>query len=292
MVNNSIEKVKKYISQDIKTNINTFKIENRICKDNLVATVEWKSDKWEFKKNNILPDERIKNFESVNIESKENDRIVIILESPHKDEYSNEIVAPAMGKTGQNIEKYLLKILNKKIKKPKENGKKYDVILMNAIQYQTSFGIDTEYFRDRVWLTLWNKEGGREEFIEKLKGYKPDIIFNFCTNGSHQKDLIYILCNRSNSKMTLKYIQSLNLGIKKGQNNYDLYKGNEVVCKVSKKGNANVYLLNEFVQSAIEDVKLSNKKIETFKGPHPSSWISKRSKKYKNDFIDKIKDVK
>ena len=92
--------------------------------------------------------------------------------------------------------------------------------------------------------------------------------------------------------MTLKYIQSLNLGIKKGQNNYDLYKGNEVVCKVSKKGNANVYLLNEFVQSAIEDVKLSNKKIETFKGPHPSSWISKRSKKHKNDFIDKIKDVK
>lgn len=231
-------------------------------------------------------------FYSVNIGSKENDRIVIILESPHKDEYSKGIAAPAMGKTGQNIEKYLLKILNKKIKKPKENGKKYDVILMNAIQYQTSFGIDTEYFRDRVWLTLWNKEGGREEFIEKLKGYKPDIIFNFCTNGSHQKDLIYILCNRSNSKMTLKYIQSLNLGIKKGQNNCDLYKENKVVCKVSKKGSTNVYLLNEFVQSAIEDVKLSNNKIKTFKGPHPSSWISKSSKKYKKDFIDKIQYVK
>ena len=288
----SIDNVKEDIQNEISNRIHEFSIKSEKCEDNLVATVEYINDEWKFKQNNILSNDRIVNKSNICITDKVNDRIVIILESPHKDEYSKQIIAPAMGTTGENINKYLLDILNKKIGNPQGDKKEYDVILMNAIQYQTSLGIDTEYFRDRVWLTLWNKGVARDEFIEKLKGYKPDIIFNFCTNGSHEKDLIYILCNRSNSKMTLKYIQSLNLGIKKGQNNCDLYKENKVVCKVSKKGSTNVYLLNEFVQSAIEDVKLSNNKIKTFKGPHPSSWISKRSKKYKKDFIDKNQYVK
>ena len=291
MEKNFIKECKENIEKAINTNIQAFKIEDRICKDNLVATVKYKNNKWEFEKSNILPDERISNFNSVDVGVKENKRIIIILESPHKDEYSMGRVAPAMGKTGKNIKEYLLEILDKKIGNPKDNEKKYDVILMNAIQYQTSLGIDTEYFRDRVWLTLWNKEGLRKEFIERLKKYNADIIFNFCTNGSHKKDLIYILDKKKNSSnITFQYIDSLNLNIKRKKDN-NLYIDEKVVCKVTKKDSPNEYLLKEFVQTAIEENNILNSNIKIFKGPHPSSWISNDSEDYEESFIDKIKFI-
>lgn len=299
MEKNFIKECKENIEKAINTNIKAFKIEDRICKDNLVATVKYENKKWKFEEENILPNERISNFNSVDVGVKKNKRIIIILESPHKDEYSKGIIAPAMGKTGKNIKDYLLKILDKKIENPKDNEKKYDVILMNAIQYQTSLGIDTEYFRDRVWLTLWNKGDLRKEFIKRLEGYDADIIFNFCTNGSHEKDLIYILDKKTNSSMTFQYIDSLNLNIKRKEDN-NLYIDKEVICKVQSEGNSNVYLLKEFVQTTIEESNLLSSNIKIFKGPHPSSWISKDSKKdeksstdkNKESFIDKIEFIK
>ena len=287
----SIDNVKEDIRNEILNRIHAFSIESKKCEDNLVATVEYINDEWKFKQNNILPNDRIAE-PNILIKNKVNDRIVIILESPHKDEYSKQITAPAMGTTGENINKYLLDILNKKIGNPQIDKKEYDVILMNAIQYQTSLGIDTEYFRDRVWLTLWNKGDLRKEFIKRLEGYNADIVFNFCTNGSHKKDLIYILDKKRNSSnMTFQYIDSLNLNIKKKKDN-NLYIDEKVVCKVTKKDNTNVYLLKEFVQTAIEESNLSSSNVKIFKGPHPSSWISKDSEEYEESFIDKIEFIK
>ena len=287
----SIDNVKEDIQNEILNRINEFSIKSEKCEDNLVATVEYINDEWKFKQNNILPNDRIAE-PNILIKNKVNDRIVIILESPHKDEYSKKITAPAMGTTGENINKYLLDILNKKIGNPQIDKKEYDVILMNAIQYQTSLGIDTEYFRDRVWLTLWNKGDLRKEFIKRLEGYNADIVFNFCTNGSHKKDLIYILDKKRNSSnMTFQYIDSLNLNIKKKKDN-NLYIDEKVVCKVTKKDNTNVYLLKEFVQTAIEESNLSSSNVKIFKGPHPSSWISKDSEEYEESFIDKIEFIK
>ena len=280
----SIENVKEDIQEEILNRIHAFSIESKKCEDNLVAKVEYINNEWKFKENNILPNDRIAE-PNILIKNKVNDRIVIILESPHKDEYSKQITAPAMGTTGENINKYLLDILNKKIGNPQGDKKEYDVILMNAIQYQTSLGIDTEYFRDRVWLTLWNKGVARDEFIRKLEDYKPDIIFNFCTNGSHKKDLIYILDKKKNSNMTYQYIDSLNLNIERKEDN-NLYIGEKVVYKVTPKDSTNVYLLKGFVQTAIEESNLSSGNVIIFKGPHPSSWISKDSEEYEESFID------
>ncbi len=286
----SIENVKEDIQEEILNRIHAFSIESKKCEDNLVAKVEYINNEWKFKENNILPNDRIAE-PNILIKNKVNDRIVIILESPHKDEYSKQITAPAMGTTGENINKYLLDILNKKIGNPQGDKKEYDVILMNAIQYQTSLGIDTEYFRDRVWLTLWNKGVARDEFIRKLEDYKPDIIFNFCTNGSHKKDLIYILDKKKNSNMTYQYIDSLNLNIERKEDN-NLYIGEKVVYKVTPKDSTNVYLLKGFVQTAIEESNLSSGNVKIFKGPHPSSWISKDSEEYEESFIDKIEFIK
>ena len=287
----SIDNVKEDIQKEILNRIHEFSIKSEKCEDNLVATVEYINDEWKFKQNNILSNDRIVNKSNICITDKVNDRIVIILESPHKDEYSKQIIAPAMGTTGENINKYLLDILNKKIGNPQGDKKEYDVILMNAIQYQTSLGIDTEYFRDRVWLTLWNKGVARDEFIRKLEDYKPDIIFNFCTNGSHKKDLIYILDKKKNSNMTYQYIDSLNLNIERKEDN-NLYIGEKVVYKVTPKDSTNVYLLKGFVQTAIEESNLSSSNVKIFKGPHPSSWISKDSEEYEESFIDKIEFIK
>lgn len=286
----SIENVKEDIQEEILNRIHAFSIESKKCEDNLVAKVEYINNEWKFKENNILPNDRIAE-PNILIKNKVNDRIVIILESPHKDEYSKQITAPAMGTTGENINKYLLDILNKKIGNPQGDKKEYDVILMNAIQYQTSLGIDTEYFRDRVWLTLWNKGVARDEFIRKLEDYKPDIIFNFCTNGSHKKDLIYILDKKKNSNMTYQYIDSLNLNIERKEDN-NLYIGEKVVYKVTPKDSTNVYLLKGFVQTAIEESNLSSGNVKIFKGSHPSSWISKDSEEYEESFIDKIEFIK
>ena len=286
----SIENVKEDIQEEILNRIHAFSIESKKCEDNLVAKVEYINNEWKFKENNILPNDRIAE-PNILIKNKVNDRIVIILESPHKDEYSKQITAPAMGTTGENINKYLLDILNKKIGNPQGDKKEYDVILMNAIQYQTSLGIDTEYFRDRVWLTLWNKGVARDEFIRKLEDYKPDIIFNFCTNGRHKKDLIYILDKKKNSNMTYQYIDSLNLNIERKEDN-NLYIGEKVVYKVTPKDSTNVYLLKGFVQTAIEESNLSSGNVKIFKGPHPSSWISKDSEEYEESFIDKIEFIK
>ena len=125
----SIDNVKEDIQNEILNRINEFSIKSEKCEDNLVATVEYINDEWKFKQNNILSNDRIVNKSNICITDKVNDRIVIILESPHKDEYSKQIIAPAMGTTGENINKYLLDILNKKIGNPQGDKKEYDVIL-------------------------------------------------------------------------------------------------------------------------------------------------------------------
>ena len=120
----SIENVKEDIQEEILNRIHAFSIESKKCEDNLVAKVEYINNEWKFKENNILPNDRIAE-PNILIKNKVNDRIVIILESPHKDEYSKQITAPAMGTTGENINKYLLDILNKKIGNPQGDKKEY-----------------------------------------------------------------------------------------------------------------------------------------------------------------------
>ena len=53
-----------------------------------------------------------------------------------------------------------------------------------------------------------------------------------------------------------------------------------------------MYLLKGFVQTAIEESNLSSGNVKIFKGPHPSSWISKDSEEYEESFIDKIEFIK
>lgn len=103
--------------------------------------------------------------------------IIMVLESPHVDEFIGDL-GPAKGFTGEMIRMHLRTAL------PIENLSAYGLIVMNAIQYQCSLGVNTDLYRDRVFRSAW-AAGGRESLgdrVEQLYRY-DDIIMNCCTKG-------------------------------------------------------------------------------------------------------------
>lgn len=104
-----------------------------------------------------------------------------------KAEYSSELISPALGLTGNNLQDYFSDVL-KEIEIPNDD---YRIILMNSIQYQCSLGERPDFYRDNMWLKLWFNENLKEDFMWRLSSYHPDIVINMCTLGDHksQKDL-------------------------------------------------------------------------------------------------------
>lgn len=139
-------------------------------------------------------EERIDNHKKLKIPSCIEKSIVIVLESPHKEEYAEndslDIPTPAIGKTGTNLQNNTANLItevsnhNKNIK----NGS-YRIILMNSIQYQCSLGYSTENNRDIVFKNLWDLPNIKEDFKRRLKSYKPKFIFNLCTKGKAKPKL-------------------------------------------------------------------------------------------------------
>ncbi|KPD17361.1 hypothetical protein ADM96_19560 [Burkholderia sp. ST111] len=71
-------------------------------------------------------------------------------------------------------------------------GEDLDLVLINAIQYQTSLGHPTHRFRDEVFHLAWTSDRiGRANFqsrIEPLwRAQSRDVIVNCCTGGERSK---------------------------------------------------------------------------------------------------------
>lgn len=125
--------------------------------------------------------------------------IVLLLESPHKDEYRRSDVsrpiAPASGTTGDNIDRCLATALSR-INEQELIAPGCHVIIANPIQFQTSLhaihGRSTRdrkwgELRDHVWKALWN-EGDQENYIRRcfrtrLSTYRPSVVINACTGN-------------------------------------------------------------------------------------------------------------
>lgn len=128
-------------------------------------------------------------------------KIVIILESPHIDEYTklpcnsiinncvNKPITPANGKTGIEIEKNLSLLLTKLNSLQALNQKKYEICIVNPVPFQTSLGSFTgkmnEKLKTEIWKHLWNQSKAQTEFEELLEKI-PDnsIVINSCTGNS------------------------------------------------------------------------------------------------------------
>ena len=131
--------------------------------------------------------ERFKNIlNSPNVKSP---FIILILESPHKNEFKGKI-GPAKGNTGINIREHIWENFRSRLVK----FQNYHLILMNAIPFQCSFGVKTDSFRDAVFATAWeNDEIGKSFFGNRLGallgalGGKTVVIVNACTAGKSRK---------------------------------------------------------------------------------------------------------
>lgn len=104
--------------------------------------------------------------------------IVMVLESPHVDEFIGT-PGPAKGFTGDMIRNHLPEALGNL----SLDG--FGLILINAIQHQCSLGADTSLYRDLIFRAVW-AGGGREDFCSRLQSIvRPgDLLMNCCTKGN------------------------------------------------------------------------------------------------------------
>ncbi|MDN4492706.1 hypothetical protein [Ureibacillus aquaedulcis] len=154
-----------------------------------VLTIESPNEKSDFLINSDFDDDILDN-------NYKNKTIAIILESPHIDEYeqSKDKLVPigaAQGQTGKkiekSIEKLMLSLANYQVI---EQNHKYRVILMNAVNFQTSLHFIHEkpmnnYYRelrDKIWLKMWSEiPQTKMDFIKQLNSLKKDsILINAC----------------------------------------------------------------------------------------------------------------
>jgi hypothetical protein len=129
-----------------------------------------------------------------NIKSRPN-CVILILESPHKAELNLDPPQPAKGTTGRNIGDYLCEIDALK------QYADYGLVLMNAIQYQCSLGLDPKCVRDKIFVECW-KKGGAKDFERRLREtYKPgDVLLNCCTKGTDKRGKLVTNVIRNISK--------------------------------------------------------------------------------------------
>jgi hypothetical protein len=122
--------------------------------------------------------------------------VVLILESPHVDEFPKDDrePGPALGRTGDWIGRYLKEILLASHLKDRAMGCQ-GILLVNAIQFQCSLGEARGdgggITRNLVFTATW-EQGGRAGFIARLKKaliHEGDLLINACTAGRRKAPL-------------------------------------------------------------------------------------------------------
>ena len=123
--------------------------------------------------------------------------LVIVLESPHREEYGDSLgkpIAPARGSTGARIHTFLGDVVNSctEVRRRLRERAPVRVILSNPIPFQTSAyaihggSLDVSHkLRNFIWHGLWSDPELKLKtaFREKLRGYAPIGIVNACTAG-------------------------------------------------------------------------------------------------------------
>ncbi|WP_036253529.1 hypothetical protein [Methylobacter sp. BBA5.1] len=115
-------------------------------------------------------------------------RLIIILESPHKDEFNKLTkapIGPANGKTGENIHSFLAYATKGLDVRHIPDRQPFDLILMNAVQHQCSLGKSPQKYRTEVFMKCWdNPLIGKRYFVKRLRDYTKDckaVVINSCT---------------------------------------------------------------------------------------------------------------
>ena len=138
--------------------------------------------------------------------------IVLILESPHIDEFSGKVIAPAMGKTGEHCFRYFDKLFAKScLGSHILKNKRYDLVFVNSVQYQTSCGVSlltdkaNKQRRDNNWMTIFNG-GASDDLLKRLYALNPVLVLNLCTKSTMN------LQTAVDAKVRPKYYQKYTTG--------------------------------------------------------------------------------
>lgn len=137
--------------------------------------------------------------------------LVIVLESPHEEEYlRNNVglpIAPAQGNTGLYLCCHLDEVLHScpSLHRCLRIGTTR-VILSNPVQFQASLVsvIDSgntdrkNKIRDAVWRAIWDTPRIRQDFMDRLKGCKPNYIINACTKSLRTDVSNFLRCHFPN----------------------------------------------------------------------------------------------
>lgn len=132
-------------------------------------------------------------------ESKIDNSIALILESPHKAEFNyinNNLkpISPAQGSTGKNIDDKIKLLLEEIIENNYYNFKKenYKLVIINPISFQTSLhffhkkSLSNYHFkklRDEIWRRAWEQDCTyKTNLINDLNRINSDLIINACTS--------------------------------------------------------------------------------------------------------------
>lgn len=166
---------------------------------------------------------------------REDNNILIILESPHNDEYEYPDfipLQPANGNTGERFFTYFTKdILNyvhsESMPIPLKNylniNFTYCICFVNPVPFQTSLhyilskggqkrvGVDKD-IRNAIWNKLFLH--CERDFIKRLESYKPFAILNSCTGELKNKgDLKSLIKNSIDNNFTcVNYVYKFNTG--------------------------------------------------------------------------------
>ncbi len=152
-------------------------IERRTCPDQFVGF---------FGQTGYIATHGSKNFEvreNVADQNWDQPPIIVVLESPHVQEFRAAMPGPAQGTTGRHIRLFLgdaLRSLNLTGLHP--------LILMNAIQHQCSTGVATRHFRDKVFTAMWAEQCVKKDFERRLGEYAAEgaLVINACTKGAEK----------------------------------------------------------------------------------------------------------
>lgn len=191
-----------------------------LCPDQVVAQIEYTGNDIKFiqlcrtKSNSVVNKSeggiKIANRIEVTKSKVLNNVVVIVLESPHRDEYdaNGKAIGPAFGITGNNINKFLPDVLMSAINRNvlTLNKGTYDIVLLNAVQKQCSLGEETKKYRDAMFLKYWEKDKIRDSFRNRLN--------NVLLKTSKQNDIVINCCTQGNHNINNKFIKKLGLNLK------------------------------------------------------------------------------
>ena len=199
------------------------------CCDNFIGTLVYGNNGFEFNNQNIYFGLELKSktnnaivqyreeMDYLNFKPhSQNRKIVILLESPHNEEYNAQLQiaksGPACGNSGCVFNNNAIRVFNANINiivnklnpNPKEE---FDIYFVNAIQYQCSLG-KTNFnrnLRDHIFINLWSNPiyDFKNDLLERLQIISPDLIINACT-----QNLKNSCCNASQIASNFNYLDA------------------------------------------------------------------------------------